>query len=114
MVGKAARIGAILKAGGYTVSFSALGAGGVVISWYEVPAGAHVVSVKKTSRPVLVASGRLSFTAAGTGTLKLKLTPTGRKLLKRAKQHIKITAKGTFTPTGKAAVSKIVTVTLRR
>jgi hypothetical protein len=63
---------------------------------------------------LLVASGRLLFTAAGTGRLKLKLTPTGRKLLRRAKHRFKISAKGTFMPTGKTAVSKIVTVTLRR
>ena len=49
-----------------------------------------------------------------TGRAQVKLTPTGRKLLRRAKQHIKITAKGTFTPTSKAAISKIVTLTLRR
>jgi DNA-binding MarR family transcriptional regulator len=44
----------------------------------------------------------LKVTDLGTGKLKLRLTAAGKRLLKKAKQ-LKLTAKGTFTPTGKTA-----------
>ena len=49
----------------------------------------------------LVAAGHLTFAAAGTGTIKVKLTVAGKSLLKHAKQ-LKLAALGTFTPTGKS------------
>ena len=54
--GKAAKITAILKARGYTSTFSALIAGVGQIKWYSVPRGAHLT--KGPSKPVLVAAGK--------------------------------------------------------
>jgi hypothetical protein len=85
------------------MSFHALEAGTLVVQWYEVPAGAHI-SKKAKPKPILVASGKLSFTGAGMGTLHLRLTGAGRKLLKHA-SRLKLTAEATFTPSGKAAVT---------
>jgi hypothetical protein len=113
--GKAASIGAILKAGGFAYAFQALEAGVAEIDWYQVPPGAHVANRKP--KPVLVASGRLSFASAGTQTLKVKLTAAGKNLLKHAKRtHAKalhLTSKATFTPTGKPAVTATKTFTVK-
>ncbi len=100
--GKASKIAALLKRGGLAFKLSALEAGSATIDWYQLPPGAKLASRAKP-KPVLVAAGRLGFAAAGTGTLKLKLTPAGKKLLKRARR-LKLTARGTFTPTGGTAV----------
>jgi subtilase family serine protease len=110
--GKAAKIAALLKAGGFAVSFKALEAGTVAIDWYELPAGAKLAR-KAKPKPVLVAAGRLAFSAAGTAKLKLKLTAIGKALLKQSKQP-KLTAKATFTPMGKAPISVTRSFLLRR
>jgi len=44
--GKAATITAILKAGGYPLSFSASSAGKLVLGWYYLAKGAHLASVR--------------------------------------------------------------------
>jgi hypothetical protein len=111
--GGKAKIGAVLKAGGFTYTFRTLTAGHAAIAWYQVPRGAHLASAKTKPKPVLVAKGQLSFTAAGTGKLKVKLTTAGRKLLRKAK-HLRLTAKGTFTPTGKPVVMATKAFTLNR
>ena len=52
----------------------------------------------------MIARGSLAFPAAGTADLRMKLTPTGRTLLRsQARSHVKILsvrAKATFTPAG--------------
>jgi hypothetical protein len=101
--GKAARITALLKSGGVVMSFNALEAGTLSVQWYEVPSGAKLAK-KTKAKPVLVASGQMTFPAAGTGKLKLRLTVAGRKLLKHAKT-VKLEAKGVFVPSGGVAVS---------
>jgi YVTN family beta-propeller protein len=110
--GKKAKIAALLRSGVFTVAFKALEPGAVVIAWYQVPAGAKLAK-KAKPKPVLVASGKLTFSAAGTAKVKIKLTAAGKSLLRHAKQ-IKLTAKGTFTPTGKAPVSALRAFTLKR
>jgi hypothetical protein len=106
--GKAAKLANLLKAGGYTFSFSAPAAGGVVISWYEVPKGAHLSS----AQPILVATGTASAARAGTVKVKIKLTTKGKQLLRHARS-MKLTAKGSFTPTGRAAVVVLKTFTVK-
>jgi hypothetical protein len=81
----------------------------VVIGWYLVPNGAHLAK----AQPVLVASGRATFGNAGTKTIKIKLTPSGKRLLREA-NRLKLTAKGTFTPTGQAQIVARTTFTLTR
>jgi hypothetical protein len=106
--GKLAKIAAILKAGGYEVSFTALEAGRVTIGWYLVPPGVHLAKAST----VLVASGRATFASAGKKTIKLKLTGAGKKLLKGSNQ-VKLTSKGTFTASGQAQIVARKTFTLR-
>jgi hypothetical protein len=100
--GQAVKIGALLKNGGFTMPFKALEAGALVVGWYQVLSGAKLVKAAK-AKPVLVASGKLTFSAAETGKLKIKLTAAGKRLLKHAKR-LGLTAKGTFAPTGATAV----------
>jgi alpha-tubulin suppressor-like RCC1 family protein len=106
--GKAGKIGAILKHG-FTVSFTAPGKGVLTIQWFFVPKGAHVAK----ARPVLIASGHQSFSAAGKKNLTVKLTAGGHRLLKESKRF-KLTAEGTFTPAGARAVSVTKALTLTR
>jgi hypothetical protein len=108
--GKASSITGLLKHGGLTMSFEALEPGSLVIDWYQVPAGAKLAKAKR--KPVLVASGRATFSAAGTETVKLKLTTAGKNLLKHA-SRLKLTAKATFTPSGKTAISTTKTFSLK-
>ena len=110
--GKAAKIATLLKNGGLTMSFKALEAGTLVVGWYEVPPGAKLAKHVK-AKPVLVASGQMTFLAAGTGKIKIRLTAAGKRLLKHAKR-LKLTAKGTFTPNGRATVSTVRAFALRR
>ena len=49
--GKSAKIAAILRAGGYTVSFKALAAGNAEIDWYVVPPHAHRTVGKNGKAP---------------------------------------------------------------
>jgi len=108
--GNTAKITTLLKTGAVAVVFKALEAGAAVIAWYELPPGAKLARAKP--RPVLVASGKLIFSGPGTATIKIKLTAAGRRLLKHAKR-IKLTAKGTFTPTGKAPITATRTFLLK-
>lgn len=108
---KAAKIGVLLESGGLTMSFTALEAGTLAVQWYEAPAGAKLAKHSK-AKPVLVASGQMSFAAAGVGKLKVKLTGAGKRLLKHAK-NVKLTAKGTFAPSGKAPVSMTIGFVLK-
>ena len=106
--GKAGRVAAILRAGGYALRFQALEAGRGSVSWYLVPKGAHVTKIK----PVLIATRSVSFTAAGTMTLELRLTTAGGRRLKSA-GRASLTGKGVFTPTGQPALSALRTFTLK-
>jgi hypothetical protein len=110
--GKEAKIAALLKKGGFSEAFKALEAGSAVIDWYYLAPGAKLA---KTTKPkaILVAVGTANFTAAGTVTIKVKLTPSGRRLLAHAKRF-KLTAKGTFTPAGGSAITSVKTFTLKR
>jgi hypothetical protein len=101
--GRAAKIAVLVRRRGWAEPFRALEAGMAVIDWYELPKGATLARGTKV-RPVLVATGHLAFSAARTETLNVKLTNAGERLLQHAK-HLKLTAKGTFTPTGAAPIT---------
>ncbi len=111
--GRAGRIAAILKAGGYALMFDAPESGTALVSWYLLPAGAHLASARHARTPVLIASGRRSFSAAGAQRVLLKLTAAGKALLRHARR-VKLTAKGTFTPTGGVAVTTMKAFTVGR
>jgi hypothetical protein len=89
--GKASRIGALLRHGGYTFSFQALTGGAVVIQWH--------------SGHVLVAVGKVTFTRAGRAKLIVKLTRAGGRLLATASPRLTLVAHGAFTPTARPVIT---------
>ena len=101
--GRRARIGALLKHG-YRLPLRALVAGSAKVEWYRL---------RKGAKPILVASGHRAFGTPGTGTVRMKLKPAGRRLLRRA-TRIGLLAKGTFTPAPEAPVKATRRFTLRR
>jgi hypothetical protein len=110
--GKAAKIAAVRKRGGFALAFRALEAGTAVVNWYQVPLGARLAK-KTRAKPVLVAFGRLTFPTAGTATMKIKLTAAGKRLMKRV-ARLKLTAMGTFTPTSPPPITVMRTFVLKR
>jgi hypothetical protein len=103
----------LLKDHGLVLSFKALEAGTLLIQWYELPPGAKLAVHKSKPKPVLVASGQTIFTAAGSQKLTLKLTTTGKALLKHVRS-LRLTAKGMFTPKGASAITEQVGFVVRR
>jgi len=108
--GSNAKIAALLKHHGYSVSFNSLAVGRLSVSWYQVPKGAHLSRAK----PVLVASGKVSTKASGVVKLTLKLTAKGRKLLAAATKPLKLTAKGVLAPSGAASLRVTHAFTVKR
>jgi hypothetical protein len=107
--GAAARISAVLKHGGFAAPGSATAPGTVTITWYSVPAGAHLA---RATKPIVIAQGSHTFSTAGKASIKVRLTPRGRALLKGSKR-VKLTAVGTFAPTRGTKSSKQESFTLR-
>ncbi len=100
--GKGGRIRALLKHGGYALSFAAPSAGRLVISWYRLNHGHRA----------LIATATVLFHKSGTARIKLLLTGKGRGLLARG-SRMKVTASGAFTPTGRGTVSAARVITLK-
>lgn len=110
--GKSAKLAIMLETGGFTITFKALDAGTAIIDWYELPPGATLAR-KTKAKPILVASGRAMFPAAGTTRIKVKLSTAGKHLLKSTKS-LTLTAKGTFISSGEAPVVAIKTFVLKK
>jgi len=111
--GRASELAAILRTGGYSLSFEALTAGVARVEWDIVPPGGLAHAAART-RTVVVARGSLAFPAAGTGHIAMRLTVTGRRLLRSEMAshvgNLSVRAKATFTPTGGARpISAVVT-----
>lgn len=108
----AARIATLLKRRGYTLTFTALTAGRLTINWTSV-AVAGPARATPGKAGVLVAAGTVSFTKAGTLKLQIKLTAPGRRLLAVARR-LRLSARGTFVPTGQSAIIALTRFTLAR
>jgi hypothetical protein len=102
--GKSARIASLRKHAAFALRIKALEAGTATVTWYESvpPTGS---AKKGKAKQVVIASGRLHFSAAGTKSLSLRFTAAGKVLLRHATRGLKLTARGVFTPTGGSAVS---------
>jgi Ig domain of plant-specific actin-binding protein len=111
--GKSTRIGALLKSGGLTMPFTTKVVGILTVGWYQVASGAKLAKkTKAKAKPVLVASGKLTFKAAGTGRLRIGLTAAGRRLLGRA-QRVRLTVRGRFVAGGGVVVSGTTNLVVR-
>jgi hypothetical protein len=102
--GRAATIGALLKHGGYTFSFSAPAPGRLVITWLHGTRHAPAV---------VVSTLNVRFGHKGTAKVKLVLTAKGRGLLRHARKVV-LTSNGRFTPSGQSAVRASRRLTLKR
>jgi hypothetical protein len=107
---KATKIATLVKKSSLAMPFKAPESGTAVIDWYELPPGASLTKKSKV-KPVLVAAGKGSFGGAGSAQITIKLTAAGKRLLRRVKR-VKLTAKGTFTPTGRASITTTRTFVL--
>ena len=101
--GNGARIGPLVRAGGYSFSFAAPSPGRLVIAWYRLAHG----------RQTRVAAASFVFHRANTAKIKLGLSGKGRELLSGARR-MKLIAKGAFTPVGQHTTSATKRITLNR
>jgi adhesin/invasin len=100
--GSAASVKALRKRGAYVFSYKAPGAGRLTIDWFRVTG--------KTRK--LIATLDAIAHNAGKVSAKLKLTASGRSLLKHS-TRINVTADVSFTATGSTVVRRSVKFTLR-
>jgi hypothetical protein len=79
--------------------------------------GALLADEAPTARALVLTGdagvGRHKFGAAGSATIRMKLTAAGRKQLRHVKR-LRLTAKGTFTPAPDPPVTATRRFTLRR
>jgi hypothetical protein len=99
-----------LRDHGYRLAFRALTAGSARIDWYLRSGSPKIIRGK--AKAVLIATGHFAFSSAGTATIRLKVTHMGTSLL-TATKLLKLTATGTFTPTGSRPVTAISQFMLR-
>jgi len=98
-VGKGITAAGVVKHRGVRLAVRSLEAGTLSISWYG-SAATHAAAAKT----ILIGAGWLSFAGAGSGTLKLRLTSAGARLL-RGSKHAHLTEKAAFAPAGGATVN---------
>jgi hypothetical protein len=110
--GAQARIAKLLHNAGYTFTFDAPSTGKLVIDWYYVTKPSRTSNHPKP-RKVLVASASQSIKKAGPVTVKVKLTPRGRSLLKHANRQ-RLTVQARFTPMGESTTTSSKIITLKR
>lgn len=111
-LGRASRIGVLLKTGVLRAAFRAPEAGVAAIDWYYVPAPSAPAKASAGSR-VLTASGRLRFKSAGQTTLTMRLTYAGRRLLTHS-TSVRIIAVCIFAPVGAKPMKVARTFELRQ
>jgi hypothetical protein len=104
------RIKSLLRRHRFAVVFNFPIPGRLEIDWYYVPKGARLAVSTARAKPTRVATGSVAFSTAGPRRVTIKLTRAGVRILKRAKR-LKLTAKGTYIPTGRGAI--ITTKTFR-
>jgi hypothetical protein len=75
------------------------------VQWDFFPPGAKLARHRK-AKPVLVGAGTVMFSHAGTGSLAIRLTPAGKRLLRHGKR-LRIEAKATF-KSGHGAATSVV------
>jgi hypothetical protein len=100
--GRGAKLAAIVKARAYRTSFAAPSSGRVTIVW--------------SLKSAVMASVTRTVTSPGRVSLQVKLTTKGKALFakaKRARKTVKLTAKGTFVPSGGTKVARTLAIALK-
>lgn len=105
-----AHIVALLKNGAFKTSLDAPEAGTVEVAWQYVPP-IHGRAGISSRKPLVVATARLSVRNAGMRALTMRLTASGRDLLKHASQlHLEATCK--FAPPRAHAVTASASIVI--
>ena len=102
---KPARIAALLRHGGYTLSFVAPSAGRLAISWS--------VRSSHSKPPLQIATVTVVIHGRGRVTVKVVLTAKGRRLLRHSRR-LTVIENASFTPSGGNPVRASRTIHLRR
>lgn len=97
---------------GFAFPFNAPEPGTVILDWYAAQRG-HRQARDAHTRPIVLATGRLRFSAATTKTMRINFTKAGVRLWKRATQ-LRLIAKGTFTPIGMKPITAVGTFVLNK
>jgi hypothetical protein len=100
------------KSTSFAFGFKALEAGTAVVDWYATQRPGRRQTQGARAKSMILASGRLTFSAAATKLMRLRLTRAGRLLWQGPKQ-LRLTARGTFTPTDTTPVVAVRTIALR-
>jgi hypothetical protein len=93
--GKVPTVKALLKSGNASVRFTAPAAGTLTLEWTT----GQGATARTAVRRAVVAKGTRMVSAAGGTTVTVKLTAAGRKLLKRTRKRLKISATASFRAT---------------
>jgi hypothetical protein len=88
------RVASLRRMGLFTFPVSMPAAGRLALSWSQLPAGTRRST---NAQPVSFAQASTSFAAPGAGTVKLRLTAAGRRLLARS-SRVALAVKGVFIP----------------
>jgi hypothetical protein len=106
----AAVIASLLAHAGLPFSFRALEAGTISIAWYYV---ASRTRAGGSPRFRVFASGKTTFSTAGAGTVRMRLSPQARHFLRLAKR-VRLIARGKFARAGHLPLSASASFTLTR
>jgi hypothetical protein len=107
--GRTARIPELLRKRQYAFKFKALEAGSARFVWYYLPR--HRPHDEKPER-VMIAEGHLTCSTVESTTVKMRITPAGRRLMRHSKK-LQLLASATFTPVGQASIVATATIRLR-
>jgi hypothetical protein len=107
--GAQAQTSKLLGAAHYTLAFRALEAGTAVVKWYALPTAP--AGSKSKGKPVLIATGRRTFSGATKAKLVVELTAAGKRLL-RGRGSLRCNAEGVFTARGTGPVVAVRSFTL--
>src|SRR5262249_3308899 len=104
--GRAARIARVRRGRGFTLPVKAPMQGRLEVNWFATR------SRRAGAKRVLVATGHVRYVVADTQPVRLRLTRTGRRLLRHA-TSLRLIAQGRFAPTGYQPISAIKRIKLR-
>jgi hypothetical protein len=100
--GRGATRRALLKAGGYRLTFAPPGPGALTVTW----------RTRNRHRSVAVGGGGAHSHTSGAVRIEVRLSATGRRLLRRSGRH-RVTAVASFTPLGGVPVTRTATFEIR-
>jgi uncharacterized delta-60 repeat protein len=101
----------LLKTGVHGLYFNAPGPGTLTVRLTSTTVHASH-QAKRKARPVVIAEGTHTFETAGRGTIRLRLTTAGRRLLKKDKK-LRVIETARFAPSGGGTQTTQATITIR-